>query len=253
MNKFRYIKNGAILFAVLVCAAFRAAQAQDVIVYTEHYPPFNYLDENGEIDGLATTKVKQILDAAGIKYDIRLVPWPRAMQLSKAQDNALIYTITRTPAREKDFHWLVPFAPTNFHVYMRAGDDRVMTKEALQRGVYTGSCIVSDISCELLTWIGLPTEKIIPNSKQSTGDFRMVLAGRADFYVSEFVVNDQLRKLEGYDVSLTKPVMKLDVETGFYLAGSPGLSPDVRNKIRTAYGSLLDSGAYSMLDLTEGE
>ncbi|WP_262693900.1 substrate-binding periplasmic protein [Kordiimonas aquimaris] len=253
MNKFRYIKIGMLLSVALMCGAFRGVFAQDVVVYTEHYPPFNYLNENGEVDGLATAKVKQILDAANITYDIHMVPWPRAMQLSKTQDNALIYTITRTPSREKDFHWLVPFAPTNFHVYMRAGDNREMTSEALRAGAYTGSCIVSDISCELLAWIGMPTEKIIPNLKQSTGDFRMVIARRADFYVSEFVVNDQLRKLEGYDVSLTKPVMKLDVETGFYLAGSRELSTDVRNKIRTAYGALLDSGAYSLLDLTKSE
>lgn len=249
MNMQQCIKSSAMLFSIVLSITGRVAFAQDVIVYTENYPPFNYLNEEGEVVGLATENVKQVLEAAELSYDIKLLPWARAMQQVEARDNALIYTITRTPNREQQFHWLVPLAPTNFHVFMRAKDDRIVTKEALRAGEFTGSCISTDLTCELLQWIGLPEDKIFPIAKQTTGDFLMVSAGRADIYVSELAVNKHLRIMNGYDPTITKPVMKFEARTGFYIAGGLKLDEDIKERIRKAYGALLDSGSYNMLDL----
>lgn len=247
----RYMTVYLLLLFMLVRGA--TLHAHDVIVYTENYPPFNYLNDQGGVDGLATEKVKQVLDTAGLSYDIRMVPWSRAMQQVQSQPNALIYTITRTPERERKFHWLVPFAPSNFHIFMRADDNRTVTEEALRAGKFTGSCVSTDLTCELLRELGLPKDKIFPISKQVIGDFLMVSAGRADIYIGELAANSYLRIMHNHDPAVTKPVMKLNIETGFYLAGGLILDVALRERIRTAYGTLLDSGEYKMLDFTPKE
>ncbi|WP_286829679.1 MULTISPECIES: substrate-binding periplasmic protein [Kordiimonas] len=242
------IKLGLAMLA-LVCgaAAARAADGQPLIVYTENYPPFNYAKPDGSVAGLATDRVRQVLDAAGLQYEIKIVPWARAMNYARTRPDALIYTITRTPRREYGFDWLVLLAESNFHIFARAEETRPVTRENLEAGMFTASCVSGDLTCELLVWAGVPVANIIPIAKEGTGDFRMVLAGRADLYISDFSVNRRLRKAEGYSLDLTKPVMRLDSRAGFYLASGLNVPADIRARIKASYEQLKASGDYQLV------
>lgn len=239
----------AITCASLVGGVARAQDKPQLIVYTENYPPFNFEREDGSVGGLATEKVRQILDAAGVLYTIQVLPWARAMNAARTKDNALIFTITRTPRREYGFDWIALIAESNFHVYARADETRSITSEALKAGVFTASCVSGDLACELLIWAGVPTKNIIPIAKEGTGDFRMVVAGRADIYISDYSANKKLRLAEGYDPALTKPVMRLDSRAGFYLAAGLKVPLEVRKTIKEAYESLRASGQYQLVHL----
>ncbi len=242
------IRLGLVALALLCgLSVVRAADVGPLIVYTEDYPPFNYAKPDGSVGGLATERVRQVLDAAGLKYEIKIVPWARAMNYARSKPNALIYTITRTPRREYGFDWLVLLAESNFHIFARAGETRPITRENLEAGMFTASCVTGDLSCELLVWAGVPVGNIIPIPKLGTGDFRMVLAGRADLYISDLAVNRRLRKAEGYSPELTKPVMRLDSRAGFYLASGLNVPADVRARIKASYERLKASGDYQLV------
>ena len=68
----KYFRILALMLGGVVSGS--AAIAQDVVFDTENYLPFNYLFENGEASGLATANVVQVLEVAGLTYEIRLVP-----------------------------------------------------------------------------------------------------------------------------------------------------------------------------------
>jgi|GEM_PF-562835 len=224
-----------------------SAGEQTLTVYTEDYPPFNYAEPDGSVGGLATERVRQVLDAAGLTYEIKVVPWARAMNYARTRPDALIYTITRTPRREYGFDWLVLLAESNFHIYARADETRAVTRENLEAGMFTATCVSGDLSCELLVWAGVPVGNIIPIAKMGTGDFRMVVAGRADLYISDFAANRRLRKAEGYATNLTKPVMRLDSRAGFYLASGLNVPANVRARIKASYEKLKAAGEYQLV------
>lgn len=75
---------------------------------TEEWRPFNYTDEQGEISGRATQRVKAILDSININYQIKSYPWARAMTLTANDENTLIYTILKTKERAPLFQWICP-------------------------------------------------------------------------------------------------------------------------------------------------
>lgn len=225
-----------------------AATADDIEVYTEEYPPYNYQDENDQVVGLATEKVRQVLDAAGFNYTIKVVPWRRAMHYATSKDNALIYTITRTPKRERKFDWLVPLADSSFFLFVRTEETRAVTPEALKRGDFSAACVSGDLSCDLISWTGIPEENITRVTNNFTGDFRMVIAGRADIYISDLAVDHRLRAQEGFGGDLTRPVMRLGNKAGFYLAAGVQVSEDIRRRVRAAYEALLAKKAYSRID-----
>lgn len=234
----------------LVAHAVRAAEP-DLVVYTESYPPYNFMGDDGAVAGSATEKVRQVLDAAGFTYRFRLMPWPRALLFARTEQNALIFSMTRTPAREAQYDWLVPIADADFRVFKHAGDGRPITFEAIRDGQFSGACVSGDLTCDLLRYIGLPEDRLTLVTNNTTGDFRMVAAGRADIYISEASVNRRLRRQEGFAQDLTIPVMRLEGEYGFYLVAGLHVAPAVRQRVRATYERLKREGRYDLLLLTD--
>jgi len=245
MQNWRQFIGGALL---LVCFGFRAeAEAEPLVIYTENYPPYSFAAPDGSVAGAATQKVRQILDESGLEYTIRLLPWARTLQFAMAEKNALIFSLTWTPKRDPEFDWLAPLAEANFYLHARADDMRLYNGETLASGTFTGTCVANDLGCEFFLWVGLPSEKIIPIHKTMTGDFQMVIAGRADLYISDITVNRQLRISHGHDPELTKPVMRLEGKTGFYLAAGKQVPRAVRGAVKAAHARLVSQDAYDII------
>ena len=79
-----------------------------MLIYTEIWPPFNYLDDNGKIVGAATDVVRALMNEANVQYSIEIMPWSRAFAKIQGQPNSLIYSIYYTDERAPLFHWLCP-------------------------------------------------------------------------------------------------------------------------------------------------
>ena len=94
------------LALVIIFELSCVVNAQSLKVVTEHWPPF--INDTEPVSGSVTDKVRQILDYAGLNYQISLYPWARSYHLVMTRPNVLIYSIFRTKAREPYFHWFCP-------------------------------------------------------------------------------------------------------------------------------------------------
>ncbi|WP_281557379.1 transporter substrate-binding domain-containing protein [Thalassomonas sp. RHCl1] len=116
---------------------FCAAQAQQLEVVTDHWPPF--IVDSQPVSGTVTRKVRKILDYAGLDYQIKLYPWARSYYLGMTKPNVLIYSIFRTKSREPHFHW---FCPVNegvtINLYKLKGNTRNIDSLAAVRNVLIG-------------------------------------------------------------------------------------------------------------------
>lgn len=83
--------------------------AQELTVYTEILPPFQIV-KGEQVEGTASDNVKQILSAGQLDFHIQAVPWARAYNTVKDTPNTFLYSINRTPEREKYFHWIAVVA-----------------------------------------------------------------------------------------------------------------------------------------------
>jgi polar amino acid transport system substrate-binding protein len=91
----------------LSCSLFIYAQTPPLKVVTELSPPEQTLI-NGEVAGVATDKVKVILQKANLRANIEIYPWARAYNKAVSEPNTLIYSIAKTEKREPLFYWLMP-------------------------------------------------------------------------------------------------------------------------------------------------
>ena len=94
-----------LLVAVLIMGMTTAASSGGIRVVTEEWPPYT-CSENGEVGGVVTEVVRAALDRAGVDYSIEVYPWARAYDMARTQENVLIYSICRLPAREDSFKWI---------------------------------------------------------------------------------------------------------------------------------------------------
>ena len=98
----------ATIALALSVATLCASAGEALTAYTEEWRPFNFMNENNEIDGFTTAIVRKIAGDLDTKTDIQLVPWSRALDSTQRTKNSLIYSIYRVPERENLFKWVGP-------------------------------------------------------------------------------------------------------------------------------------------------
>lgn len=220
-----------------------------IVIYTENFPPYNFLDETGAVVGAATELVQQVMARSGLAYEIKLGPWTRAMRRAESHPNSLIYSMARTESRSAHFDWLVPIISESYYLIGRKDDLREISTAAITKGVFTAICMQSDISCPLLRAAGFPEKSLIRFSsvKGVTSAATMMLSGRADFYPDTLFRFHSLPETAGLDISGIEAKTLLG-HLDFYLAASKKLNPVIKTKIRESYQALLKDGNYQPLD-----
>jgi ABC-type amino acid transport substrate-binding protein len=72
---------------------------------TENFPPYQMKTVNG-IEGLSVDILISLNNHLGIETKIDFYPWARAYKIALNTPTTLIFSITRTKARDNLFHWI---------------------------------------------------------------------------------------------------------------------------------------------------
>lgn len=104
-----------------------AAHCGQLTVMTENYPPYQYL-ENGRLKGPAVRIVREIMRRLHSTAEIQLMPWGRAFRTLKRERAYVLFSVTRTPQREKQFKWVGPLVSFNMSFYKKKGSPIILKK-----------------------------------------------------------------------------------------------------------------------------
>jgi len=81
-------------------------EIRQLSVITEQFPPLNY-EQNGQLTGSSSEILKLMYQQLKIEMpEIEVLPWTRAYKLAQSSDAVLLYTLSRTVAREDMFQWV---------------------------------------------------------------------------------------------------------------------------------------------------
>jgi polar amino acid transport system substrate-binding protein len=217
------------------------ALATPLLWVTAEVPPFVRQGPHGP-EGYAHELFVRVHKQAGLHGELHFYPWARAsrMLLSGQAHGGLV--VSRTPERERKFHWLFPVGSFRFAVFTRAADGALAADLAGLRerrvAVLRGSA-----SSELLVSVG------IMNGIEGK-DYAELLAllqrGVVDAILApEAVMRDQLehQKFPASSLHTTPLVQRSDL----YAIGGPAMSEDLRQRLSAAYRQLQDSGVIHQL------
>jgi len=94
---------------VFVLTLFGSAFGNDINEIkwiTENYPPFNYVDDEGELRGVTIDILMEIWEKVGLKKtkkDIEVLPWARGMLILKNDDTTCLFGMGINESRKKKF------------------------------------------------------------------------------------------------------------------------------------------------------
>ena len=215
-----------------------ADQTPEILVVTEHWFPFNYLDEQDQIAGSSTQIVKAALGQANIRYKIRVYPWARAYQLASSKANVVIYSIMRTAMREDKFQWICPIQPSIPQFVYKLSSRTDISAQSLQdiRGFSLGLSRGS-YTYELIKAEGLIEGKDFSAVSDTSHFFYLLLKGRVDLFVD--TAEGMLQKLAeaGLNRNHTTPLFQL-YSADICMATSLTTDKHIVDKLRQALNSV---------------
>lgn len=103
----------------------------------------NFQDNlTGQLIGLATDKVRLIMQITGIPHEFAILPWPEALATVDSRSNACIFLINLTEDRRPQYQWVAPlmeggwalFAPLGFQRRISTPADLSGLRIAVQAG-----------------------------------------------------------------------------------------------------------------------
>lgn len=174
-----FVVGLASLAGLLASSTF--AQTVTLKVLTEEFPPYNYT-ENAKITGFSTAVVRAVLQEANMEGDFQSLPWARAYEMALTSDSVLIYSIGRSPQREKLFKWVGVIAPTQYFLFSLP--QRKLQLERLDQAKTLQIATVNeDVGEQFLLSKGFVKGKNLQSSAKYDLNYEKLKRGRVDLWI----------------------------------------------------------------------
>lgn len=234
--------------ACLMSLAALGAGASPLNVVTEELPPYNMI-ENGQITGLCTDLVQAALEEAGVDGYFEMLPWARAYDLAQHVDNVLIYSMSRTPERERLFQWVGNLVSVRWYLY--AHTERPVKLLNLAEGrAHQVATVNQDSGEQYLQAHGFTLGQNLQSSARYALNYEKLKRGHVDLWISDELNAYSVVRQAGDDPQrVLMPVLEIpDLgHDAFSLAASPGTPVQTVEKLRQALERLHQNGTYDAI------
>lgn len=213
------------------------AYAQVVEVYTELLPPFQTFSKK-EVSGTATEKVKKILYSSNLNAQFHMVPWARAFQKAKQQQNTLIYSMHRTAEREPFFHWLTVVAQIK-NGFIALKENQIKLQNLEKAKSYITAVVRDSYAYEYLKSQGFTEDKNLLVVGSREAQLNVFLSGKVDFLFLDLSYLQEKLLANKLSPSLIEHVFtQPDWARELYLAINKNSDEKIINKLKTAIASI---------------
>ena len=238
--------------SVLCCCISVGVAAQSPLrVVTELSPPHQTLQQ-GEVAGLSTELVKDILSSAGLAVPIELYPWARSFRIARSQPNVLIYNMARTAERESQFHWIGTVAAyqLGFVALSHRRDIQINSLSDARR--YSIAVQRDDISADFLMSNGFKRGVALVLAADITESWQLLLNGKVDLVVDDPVALTGMAMELGVasqDMRFVYAIPELAQET--WLAASLQTSTALITRLQHAHSQVAKTERYKQIMSSE--
>lgn len=193
---------------------FAEKGAENLNYMTEDYPPYNYFDEYGILQGSSVEIIKVLWHEMNIpEQTIRLLPWARAYYNIQSQEKQVLFTMSRTEEREDLFKWVGPISSSRHLLVGYAKDAKKIeiktTKDILK---YKIGVVRLDVGEQVLIKHNIPRDNMKEVIKMKD-NIASLLNGEVDLISLGEEAFISLKKLDG-------------VGEDIYIAHTMGVSQD---------------------------
>ncbi|WP_375750044.1 substrate-binding periplasmic protein [Vibrio sp. HN007] len=241
--------------ALLTClssALINGSHAADVTtldLYTEEFPALQ-VQVDGEYKGYVIDFLKLLVEDASKSEpmsvgEINFVPWKRAISASLNKENVLFFSISRTPSREPQYHWIGEVSPYDVILYKHQSGPNIKpeTLEDIKEfrfgaqagGAFEDYLIENDVKDILSVTYGRRAIKLL---KANRVDYAPLVASSFYYRMEQYGENP-----EEY-----QPVLRVDALSKYlWVVASKKTSQKVVDALINSYQKLRNNGELERL------
>lgn len=230
-----------LFFSTMIFVCCKAATKElKIRVVSESLPPYQIVDSNLNVTGYSVDIVKLLLARLDIEAKIEIYPWARAYKIAKNKSNVLIFSIDRTPEREKQFHWVGSVSKEVYAFYKLKFRHDIQARNLNELKQYIIGVSRASSTDQIVTRNKFPSLVRVHEPSQLV---RMLHAKKVDLaFAIDFTITDVYREND-LDLSLiTQLPGILESSTDFYIALSKTTEQEIVDQFVHAYKELESSG-----------
>jgi polar amino acid transport system substrate-binding protein len=238
-------KNTVLAFLACIFAFSKIGTASDeetLHFLTNGMRPYVTVDGNGNHSGIAYELVKEIAKESGLQHTMDVTYWSAAYNRALERENALIFPLDFTDAREDQFAWIAPILDMEYALFSLKGKYPAGTgiNNLIASGA-TVSCSKNTIHCEILKEAGFPGKQIIQIEKLIIrAKHKWLLQERGDLTIMDPRVYYALgNDLEEIDPTLTDQLVTVSQKRS-YLAANKSMHPTILERLKAAAVKVLN-------------
>lgn len=204
----------SLVLLLITTLLFSEKSTINLTYMTEDYPPYNYHDEYGILQGSTVEIIQALWEKIGIpSTEIQLLPWARAYMNIQTEKKQVLFTMSRSKERENLFKWVGPISSSQHLLvgFAQSGDKTNLSKlneiEKFRVGV-----VRKDVGEQVLLDNHI-NENILVRSVKMKDNISNLINGRVDFISI------------GEEAYLTLKKRKVQ-HNSFYIAYTIGYSQD---------------------------
>lgn len=233
-----------VVFALIASVLMAlSASAQSLIILCENDPPVQFRDAEGNLTGYTVELVREIQKRVGNQDEIKVVPWARGYDMIQKHPNVVLFQMSRSAEREKQFNWVGPVLELDYGFYARADSEIALSsledaKKVRRIGVYRG-----DVRHQMLTRAGFANLVV---SNENSVNIVQLMRGRIDLIIGASSTYAQEAISAGFKPSDLKLVLPF-FRAQNYLAMSKEMPAEIVDSWAVALEAMRKDGSVEKL------
>ena len=234
--------SAAIIF--LLCIS--NVHTEELKVFTEEMPPYNYTNDANVVTGFSTEIVQELIKRTKSDIfgkNIRSLPWARAYKMLQQEPNILLFSMTRSEERENLFKWVGPIASRTIWFWKLKSRKDISVKTLDDIKLYRTGAVREFSSTRYMQELNFTLD--LTNSEEL--NFKKLIAGRFDLLTALELAAAYHMKKQGKNFDQLERVIKLDDRYNYYLALNINTSDEIVQKLQSALDEMKTDGSYERI------
>ena len=224
------------------------AQDKPLTFLAEALPPYHYIDSQGQVTGALVEIVQAMLAQAQLAGKIEIQPFARSYQNTQNQHNTFMFSLLKTPDREKKFQWVGQTYKTSaVLVGLKDRHDLKLTSLESAKHYIVGT-IRGYHADYFLHEHGFTEKKNLSLSVTSKHLWAMLFNKRIDLVLTNYMALDRDIKKAGFDENNIAPYLSIDhFPNELYIATSLATPKIIITQLASALAAIKKSGVYQAI------
>lgn len=169
-----------IIFVMVAVGLATETNARQLRIMAENSAPVNFV-KDGKWQGATAEVVMEIMRRLGLPNTIEEMPWARGYKMALEQPDIVLFSMARTPEREKRFHWVGPVSVFRSDFYARKDSNLVIRSLDDARQVGRIGTYRDDVREDYLAKKGFTN---LDSTNSNLSNLRKLIDGRIDLWAT---------------------------------------------------------------------